>query len=225
MSEYKKQIAAGALTAVVIALILAGGASYLFPLQPTQTTSTIINHSSAAAATASTTKATSAAITSIPQTTSSGTTFTTSTTYLGTTTTIYLPPTMTLPTNNGTTIITNGTMTYTITPPITTVTTTIGPIVTVTVTQNLIKDIEITYVNFNASIPTHVFVGVKNAGTTDQTVTEVLVNGIPLSSVNGGTSNPSLPITIAAGRSQEITLTFSSPLPSGTYFITILPGD
>ncbi len=43
MSEYKKQIAAGALTAVVIVLILAGGASYLFPLQPTQTTSTALN--------------------------------------------------------------------------------------------------------------------------------------------------------------------------------------
>jgi hypothetical protein len=64
-------------------------------------------------------------------------------------------------------------------------------------------------------------VNVKNTGSTDQTISDILVNGKSLSSVNGGTSNPSLPITISAGVSQTIILNFSSPLPSGTYFIAI----
>jgi len=61
-----------------------------------------------------------------------------------------------------------------------------------------------------------------NNGSTDQTITGILVNGNSLSSVNGGTSNPSLPIKVAAGTSQTIYLTFNSPLSSNTiYFVAI----
>lgn len=62
---------------------------------------------------------------------------------------------------------------------------------------------------------------VKNTGNVNVTILDVLLNGKSLSNVNGGTSNPNLPFSIEAGVPQTINLTFSSPLPSGTYLITI----
>ncbi|MGQ9782250.1 MAG: hypothetical protein ACUVQ8_08465 [Nitrososphaeria archaeon] len=55
MSEYRKQVAVGALAAVLSALILAGGVSYLFPLQPTQKTSAFATHTTTATATSTAT--------------------------------------------------------------------------------------------------------------------------------------------------------------------------
>jgi hypothetical protein len=92
--------------------------------------------------------------------------------------------------------------------------------VTSTTTVTSVERLEIT--GAYASSQTQVVVDVKNSGSTDQTITDILVNGKTLSSVNGGISNPSLPIKVAAGTSQTINLTFSSPLSSNTiYFVTI----
>jgi hypothetical protein len=226
MSEYRRQIVAGAVMAVVIALVLAGGASYLFPPQHPQTTSTIFLIPTKAATTSTTTAAgiaTFPTTTTMRSTTTSTETYTSSfggqniTTYTTTSRSTILPPPITTVIGNASSAPTNITV-------ISITGTAIGPTVTVTVTQSLIKDVEVTGVYYNASIPTHVFVSVKNAGSMDQTITDILVNGMPLTSVNGGTSNPILPMTIAAGSSETITLTFSAPLSPGTYFVTIRTG-
>jgi len=213
MSEYKRQIVVGVFVASVIALVLAGGAVYLLPLQPTQTTYSTFP--------SSTTTATSTATSTTTQSTSSGTTSTTPITHTTTATT-------TATTTGSTTIPTGFTVTVTVTEQVGTVTMTVTTtvtqgysVVTVTTTTTVtsIEGIEIT--NAYASSPTQVVLNIKNIGSTEQTITDILVNGKSLSSVNGGTSNPSLPSTIAAGASETFILNFSSPLPSGTYFIAI----
>ena len=210
MSEYKKQITAGALTAVVIVLILAGGANYLFPLQPTQTTYSTFP-SSTTTITASTTTATSTATSTTTQSTSSVTASTTPIT----TTIMTTIPTGTTVTVTVTEIV--GTATVTVT-----TTKTEGPAITLTSTTTVTSVGRLEITNAYANSPTQVVVSVMNKGSTDQTITDVLVNGKPLSSVNGGISNPSLPIKVAAGTSQTINLTFSSPLSSNTiYFVAI----
>jgi hypothetical protein len=74
-----------------------------------------------------------------------------------------------------------------------------------------------------AKSPTQVVVDVKNTGDVDQTITDILVNGNPISMVNGGTSSPHLPIKVAAGASQTINLSFSVPLsPDTIYFVAVL---
>jgi hypothetical protein len=99
----------------------------------------------------------------------------------------------------------------------TTATITLGQILTTT--TKVTEQIGIT--DAYAVNATQITVTAINYGYVDETLTSILVNGNPLSSVNGGVSNPSLPITIAPRASQIITLNFSSPLQSGTYFITI----
>ncbi len=228
MSEYKRQIVVGVFVAAVIALVLAGGAIYLLPMQPTQTTTTTFPTSTTTAtATASmTSTATSTATATTTQSTSSGTTSTTSITTIGTTTPITITTTAT--TSGSTTMTTGPTVTVTVTEIVGTATVTVTTTqtqgltttVTTTTTVTSIGRLEIT--NAYANSPSQVVVSVKNSGSTDQTITDILINGKPLSSVNGGTSNPSLPIKVAAGTSQTINLNFSSPLSSNTiYFVAI----
>ena len=207
MSEYKKQIVSGSLIAVIIALVLAGGASYLFPLQSTQGAFSSTNKSTEFTTTAIATS-TSYITSGIPTTTTGTTTVPFDTTSV----TESSPTTMITTTSPvGTTI------TLTMTETAATATITLGQIISTT--TKITEQIGIT--DAYAVSTTQITVTAVNFGYVDETLTDILVNGNPLSSVNGGVSNPSLPITIAPGASQIITLTFSSPLESGTYFITI----
>jgi len=200
MSEYKRQIVVGAVTAVVIALVLAGGASYLFPFQPTggqsSTTTSAFNPS--------TTTATS----SYSESGSSTTTKTTDTIPSTITTTTVTTTPATAPSLT--------TVTITMTETKATATVTVGQILTTTTV--ITEQIQVTdaYVISADQITLNAI----NVGSVKETLTSILVNGEPLSSFNGGTTNPSLPVAIEPGASQTITLTFSSPLQSGTYYIT-----
>lgn len=209
MSEFRRQIAAGAVTAVVIALVLAGGASYLFPLQPrsgaglsSTTTSTVTTASQTAISSTtyavpgdSTTDKTEA----IPQ---SATSITTST----------VSPVTTSPASSfGTTV------TITMIEKEARATVTVGEIETTTTVVT--EQIQVT--NAYTISETQITLDAINVGYINETLTSISVNGEPLSSFNGGSSNPTLPVTIAPRASQTIVLTFSSPLASGTYYITI----
>jgi hypothetical protein len=206
MSEYRKQIVAGSLVAVIVALVLAGAASYLFPMQPTE--GGFPSTANPTAFTATGTAASTSYITSGSPKTSSEITSAQS----GTTTF----------TRSSTTIVTNSpvgtTVTITMTETEASATVTVGQIISTTTV--ITEQIQITDVN--AINSTKITITALNVGNVDETLTDILVNGNPLSSVNGGISNPSLPITIASGGSQVIVLNFSSPLPSGTYVITVL---
>jgi hypothetical protein len=68
---------------------------------------------------------------------------------------------------------------------------------------------------------TEIFVSVKNIGTVEAIIATILVDGKPLASVNGGRSNPRTPIYLKPMKSMVVTLTFSSPLPSGITIISI----
>ncbi len=210
MSEFRRQIAAGAVTAVVIALVLAGGTSYLFPLQPrsgaalpSTTTSTVTTASQTAIS--STTYAASGDSTTektktIPQSATSVTTTTVS------------PVTTSPPASSfGTTV------TITMIEKEATATVTVGEIETTTTVVT--EQIQVT--NAYTISETQITLNAINVGYINETLTSISVNGEPLSSFNGGSSNPTLPVTIAPRASQTIILTFSSPLASGTYYITI----
>ncbi|MGD0330339.1 MAG: hypothetical protein ABSB40_07840 [Nitrososphaeria archaeon] len=214
MSEYRKQIVAGSLIAVIVALVLAGGASYLFPLQPTQ---------GAIPSTSKSTEFTTTAMAASTNYTASGiptTTPGTATVPFGTTSVTESSPTTMITTSSPIETVTppvGTTITFTMTETAATAAITMGHILTTTTT--VIEQIGIT--DAYAINATQITVTAINYGYVDETLTDILVNGNPLSSVNGGVSNPSLPIIIAPGASQIITLNFSSPLQSGTYFITI----
>jgi len=206
MSEYRKQIVAGSLIAVIMALVLAVGASYLFPQQTT---------GSGFSLTTSPPRFTTTETTTSPSYIASGSPKTSS----GTTS---AQPDTTTFTESSTSIVINPpagtTVTITMTETEASATVTVGKIVSTTTV--ITEQIQITDVNaINAS---QITITALNVGNVDETLTDILVNGNPLSSVNGGTSNPSLPITITSGGSQVIFLNFSSPLLSGTYVITVL---
>jgi cytoskeletal protein RodZ len=201
MSEYKRQIVVGAVTAVVIALVLAGGVSYLFPFQPTGgQSSTTTSAFNASTTTATSSYSESGSSTSTKSTDNIPSTITTTTV---TTTTPATAPSLT-------------TVTITMTETKATATVTVGQILTTTtVITEQIQVTDIYTISAN-----QITLNAINVGSVKETLTSILVNGEPLSSFNGGTSNPSLPVAIEPGASQTITLTFSSPLQSGTYYIT-----
>jgi hypothetical protein len=206
MSEYRKQIVAGSLIAVIMALVLAVGASYLFPQQTTGGGFSLTT-SPPGFTTTETTTSPSYIASGSPKT-SSGTTS--------------AQPDTTTFTGASTSIVINSpagtTVTITMTETEASATVTVGQIVSTTTV--ITEQIQITDVN--AISASQITITALNFGNVDETLTDILVNGNPLSSVNGGTSSPSLPITIASGGSQVISLNFSSPLPSGTYVITVL---
>jgi hypothetical protein len=200
MSEYKRQIVVGAVTAVVIALVLAGGVSYLFPFQPTggqsSTTTSAFN----------------------PSTTTATSSYSESKSSTTTKTTDNIPSTITTTTVTTTpaTAPSLTTVTITMTETKATATVTVGQILTTTtVITEQIQVTDIYAINAN-----QITLNAINVGNVKETLTSILVNGEPLSSFNGGISNPSLPVAIEPGTSQTITLTFSSQLKSGTYYIT-----
>jgi len=59
-----------------------------------------------------------------------------------------------------------------------------------------------------------IVLNVKNTGSVDATITDIFINGKPLSAV-GGAAAPALPISMPSGSSTIITLTFTSGFPSG----------
>ena len=94
----------------------------------------------------------------------------------------------------------------------TTVTTTTQTrIITVTNTSgdfSRFEKLEITSAYADSS--TSITLNVKNTGSQDATITDIFVNGKPLSAV-GGTASPTLPISLQSGASATITLTFEEP--------------
>ena len=70
---------------------------------------------------------------------------------------------------------------------------------------------------------TLITLNITNTGTFDSNITGILINGMPLSSVNGGTSDPRTPLFLKQGASVYVRLHFTSPLTSGsTYNVTFL---
>jgi archaellum component FlaF (FlaF/FlaG flagellin family) len=63
-----------------------------------------------------------------------------------------------------------------------------------------------------------VIINVKNTGLSDATITDIFVNGKPLSAFNGGSSAPGTPISLTSGATTTITLTFTTALSSGTTY-------
>lgn len=93
---------------------------------------------------------------------------------------------------------------------------------TIAITTTTVTSIERLMIeNVHVESPTKATVNVTNMGNVNVAIADVLLNGKSLSTVNGGVPNPSLPFNLEAGRTQAFTLTFSSPLPSDTYFVTI----
>ena len=72
-----------------------------------------------------------------------------------------------------------------------------------------------------SSSRTEILVNVKNIGTLEAIIESIFIEGKPLSIVNGGTSNPRIPVILKVGASETITLDFQSPLTSGITNITI----
>jgi alpha-L-arabinofuranosidase len=203
MSEFRRQIAAGTVTAVVIALVLASGVNYLFPIQSTQGGQSSTTTSTYRISTTTTTS------TSYSETAGPSTTKATDTVPPGASTTV-VTTTASAVASYGTTV------TITVTETKVTATVTVGQIETTTtvVTEQLqITDAQVISTN-------QITLKVVNVGYVKETLTSISVNGELLSSFNGGTSNPSLPITIEPGTSQTLTFDFSSPLQTGTYYIT-----
>jgi hypothetical protein len=60
-----------------------------------------------------------------------------------------------------------------------------------------------------------ILINVKNIGTLEAIIIKILIEGKPLNAVNGGGSNPRMPIYLKESGSETITLNFSSPLPAG----------
>ncbi len=60
-----------------------------------------------------------------------------------------------------------------------------------------------------------ILINVKNIGTLEAIITKILIEGKPLNEVNGGRSDPRMPIYLKERGTETVTLNFSSPLPSG----------
>jgi hypothetical protein len=106
------------------------------------------------------------------------------------------------------------TVTTTVTSQTTTVTTTTQTrIITVTSTDEFTKFEKLEITSYAKSTDVIVLIA-KNTGSLDATITDIFINGKPLSSV-GGISAPTLPISLPSGSSTIIILTFTPGFPSG----------
>jgi hypothetical protein len=63
---------------------------------------------------------------------------------------------------------------------------------------------------------------VENVGNVEANITDVFVNGEPVSSMNGIISSPGIPFILVTGGVQTVRLSFSSPLsPNANYEVSI----
>jgi hypothetical protein len=60
-----------------------------------------------------------------------------------------------------------------------------------------------------------ILINVKNIGTRDAIITKILIEGKPLNAVNGGRSDPRMPIYLKERGTETVTLNFISPLSTG----------
>lgn len=60
---------------------------------------------------------------------------------------------------------------------------------------------------------------VENVGNVEANITDVFVNGEPVSSMDGIISSPEIPFILKTGGVQTVRLSFSSPLPSNVSYV------